>query len=280
MKTTSLCVIAFVLISILSFNSNAFSQGPYVRASLGISLPLASYSVFDETFTSSSSNTNRKYDSRNLSFGKGIPVEIAPGYMLNKNIGAELGISYLVGLSTETTDKSTNSSGKTSTDINNFKGAMLAFTPSVVVESGMNKINPYARMGLIIGLPSFKIEENDTDYDGDQDITVEKYYSGLAFGFNSALGVLYQMSNKIGVFAELNMNALSYGPKKGKLLKYSHNGTDLLPDATTREKETEFLYDYETNSNNNPSDGEPSKEQGFKMPFSSFGLNLGIKMKF
>jgi hypothetical protein len=156
---------------------------------------------------------------------------------------------------------------------------MLRFIPSVVIASGFEGINPYAKFGLLIGTGSFFMDGDEND---DGDITVEnwKYNGGFALGLNSAIGAMFTINDNISIFGEIDMVNLSYAPTKAELTEASLNGVDQLPTMTTREKETEYVDSYTFDSANPVSDSEPAKEVKFKMPYGSVGLNVGLKISF
>jgi len=82
---------------------------------------------------------------------------------------------------------------------------------------------------------------------------------------------LGKVINDDGIFKLL----ITSSPKKGELKEASYNGTDMLPNMTTSEKEIEFVkeitYDYE----NMPPENDPTQALKIKFPTGSVGLNVG-----
>ncbi len=271
-----------MLVFVISLFSNTlFAQGAYVKINAGYGFIMSSSVAhnYSQTTTSSPSftysNTN---EAVNLSLGKGLNFGGAFGYMFNKNIGAELGISYLLGGTTKFGNESNYAPGHSNYE-QTVHSNMLRFIPSLVIASGFEGINPYAKFGLLIGTGSIFF---DGDLDADGNIAVEnwKYNGGFALGLNSAIGAIFTMNDNISIFGEIDMVNLSYAPTKGELTESTLNGVDQLPTMTTSEKEIEFVDSYTFESANPPSDSEPSKEIKFKMPYGSVGLNVGLKINF
>ena len=208
--------------------------------------------------------------------------------MFNKHIGAELGLSYLLG---GTTEGKSNFGSELHRSNNKYSMSsnMLRFIPSLVIAAGTDKVNPYAKFGVVIGAGSITInsEENYTNIDyttGNETTDIReqkrKMNGGVAIGINGAVGALFELSDKISIYGELNAINMSYAPTKGEVIESTFNGVDELPDMTTSQKEIKYLdkvtYDY----NSQPPDSEPSQLLKQKYPFGSFGINVGVVFNF
>jgi hypothetical protein len=258
---------------ITMFTINLSAQGLYVNANVGYGFKLGSTNISGFTKVQEYPGpSNNKETQINVSLGKGMNFGAAVGYMFNKNIGAELGVSYLLGLKTKAI---TDHSPSITMDETTMAGRMLRINPAFVVAAGFDKVNPYAKFGVIVGIGSvineFSYEDN-----------IDKYYhkridnGGVAFGFNAAAGVMFNLSEMISIFGEANMVNLSYAPTKGTLKKDTYNGVDQMGFLTTRNKETEFVksIDY-----NDPTpDSEPRKVLREKYAFGSVGINVGVRI--
>jgi hypothetical protein len=251
---------------------NLFAQGAYININAGYGFIMGSGT--GENYTS---NPNKyTYDAVNFSFGKGLNVCGAFGFMFNKNVGAELGISYLLGGKTKFKEEYTSTGSYETIDITESSN-MLRINPSFVIASGIEKFNPYAKFGMIIGVGSFTTKE---DHNDNGDITVEKwkYTGGIGIGLSSGIGIIFNISDKTSLFGELNMINLSYAPSKGKMTEYTQNGVDKLPALTTKQKEIEFDNSYTTDSSSPIPNSEPDKGLKSKAPCGSFGINFGLKI--
>ena len=277
-KINILCGI-FVLICFMTSNINA--QGPYIKFNTGYNAPFGSFPfASNSTSTQTTTGTNHKDEMVKLSYGKGINITLTPGYMLNENVGAEFGISYLIGLKTETTSTHNYLTGKQDKDVMTYKGSLISFAPSLVISAGLEKIDPYSKFGVIIGIPSFTEESNSTAQNGNASSSITKYKGGVALGITGALGVRYPFSENFSGFFEVAMNNLNYAPKKSVITESKSNGIDMLPLMTTHDKETEYVDPYEYNSSTTPDESKPTQAAKYKLPFSSLAINLGVCMMF
>jgi len=236
-------------------------------------------------------NDPSKIENVKVSLGKGLNFGLNLGYMFNGNIGIDLQCSYLLG--DEVTGKFNfdgySWSGSDTTYYYHYytesiKSQMFRVNPSIIIASGFDKLNPYAKFGVILGFGSITYKVLNEEYVNNQiqDIKVEKwkYDGGMAFGISSALGLMYHISDLISVYGELDLVGMSYAPKKGVMTEYTINGADQLPELTTDDKEIDFVDDYTYDNDNPPSPAEPSKQLKNYWPYSSIGLNIGVRFSF
>jgi hypothetical protein len=269
-----------VLVFVISLFSNTlFAQGVYVKINAGYGINMSS-SVGQNYTNVTTSSSPYIYTSTmevvNFSLGKGLNFGGAFGYMFNKNIGAELGISYLLGGTTKFTNESSFGTSHSISE-QTLHSNMLRFIPSLVIASGFEGINPYAKFGLLLGTGSLFID-NDQNEDGKIMIGKWKYNGGVALGLNSAIGAMFTINDNISIFSEIDMVNLSYSPTKGEMTEASLNGVDQLPTMTTSAKEKEFVDSYTYGSDIPMPDSEPYKQLKFKMPYGSVGINFGLKI--
>ncbi len=126
-----------------------------------------------------------------VNLGKGLNAGINFGYMFNKNIGFELGGNYLLG-------------GKINGSYTSYTGdylnsevsaKMLQIKPSLVFRSDLEKINPYAKVGMIIG--SGKIINITVEKDGaDLETRTLELDGGMPIGFQASIGTLYKLNEQ------------------------------------------------------------------------------------
>jgi len=272
MKSMKLFSSITVLFCLLSCNS-LYSQGAYVSVNAGYGESMSSQNLeFIDFYNYNSSGNSFTEEQVFVSLGKGVNLGGSFGYMFNKNIGAELGLSYLVG--GQSTAKDDFSGGTTDYTLSSN---MLRIIPSLVISSGMEKVNPYARFGLVLGTGSVKYEVESRE-DGDLVLTDLKMNGGLAVGLHAAIGAIFSLNDKVSLFGEINMINMSYAPTQGEITKASFNGVDQLPMLTTSQKEVEFVDSYTSSFGNPPPESLPSKELKQKLPFGSIGLNVGLRI--
>lgn len=282
MKTKINLQLAMLFIAVF-IGANTFAQGLYVNAGAGYGFPAACY-LMEEDYTFNSTGADATWDYEIVkgsgSFGKGIQPGIIIGYMFNKNIGAELGVSYLLGGKIESKDEYHDFIG---TEIREtmLKGTMLRFTPALKMTVGDGNVKPYMRAGLVIGaLGKIKVTETETEtgeYASGNEEREYEYKGGISLGFSGALGADFMLSDNIGLFAELGVITQSWAPKKGELTKYEVDGVDKLGEMDTYDKEIEFVDSY-SESSGSVDENSPMKRLKMYFPFSSFSINVGIRI--
>ena len=286
---STLAVLALMLTTQMNAQSD---KGLFFSVNGGYNFSSASQNLSSNstrTSNSSSSSTVRTEALIEGSYGKGFNFGGAVGYMFNKNIGAELGINYLVG-GEITGSRVENNSGASFSDnyISEGKSSakMLQFRPTIILSAGLDKINPYAKFGILIGSGSIEQSTNGTSKSinsfGGSTITNSstsdstfKADGGTAIGFHSALGLSLNVNKNMSIFVELNMVNMSYAPTKGTQTSYNVNGVDQLSSLTISSTQLEFVDS--TNSSDVQLPTNPTKVLKENYAFSSFGINFGLK---
>lgn len=281
--------------------------GLYVSFGLGYGLGLGSQNMTgfnDSTYTETEGSLVNPipfmkvtYDQINLSLGKGLCINGSVGYMINGNFGVELGLSYLLGgktTSTQTNEKTTTTQISKGEGITSIQASMVRISPSIIIASGMEGINPYAKFGMTLGFGSFNIENTNTSTNtimlpGIMDTTIinktfnnREFSGGLAIGINATLGCSFTMSDNISIFGEFNMINMSYSPSMSEIKEYSINDVDKMSLLTTvAQKQTNYYESLEYSSTSTPhTSDEPSQALKQSISFGSIGLNIGMKITF
>ncbi|HLC82440.1 MAG TPA: outer membrane beta-barrel protein [Bacteroidia bacterium] len=279
-------IISTILISSL-FISPIQAQGVYMGLGGGYGFAAGKQSFFDDYKTTvSATSTSQTNTSHPFSLGKGVNAGLYAGYMFNKNVGAELGVSYLIGSKNVFTDEYTNtgpfpSSSKTEMT---WKGRMIRLVPTIRMTAGENKLHPYMKAGLIIGVGGKVYDDTHSESTSSSTTTVTErsweYYGGTSLGFHGAIGLNYMVSDKIGIFAEVAGNYQNFSVKKGSMTKYTIDGVDQMSSLDKIDKEVEFVDSYTYDSSATPNVNQPDQSTKFFMPFSSIGVNLGLHISF
>ena len=289
MKQTTKIQLSVAIMSTL-FATQSYSQGLYVSAGGGYGFSMApnsSFSAIDYTRNPSGSGTVETYKISNGtgSFGRGLQFGATVGYMFSENIGAELNVGYLVGSKITNTDTELKNNGDTYSSIATASGNMLRLTPALRFSLGKDKLKPYMRVGLVIGVgnkivskyssTNFDVSNGKTNIDqSEMAIT-----GGVSMGFAAGIGVNYMFSDKVGIFAELGIISQAWAPSKSVLTSSTSNGADNLQFMTTSQKETDYVNSYTTTSGTF-SPGTPSTQLKQYTPFSSVGINVGVHLAF
>jgi hypothetical protein len=287
MKKTKIGMALLITGLALSFNSSA--QGIYFGVGGGYGFAAGKQDFptgADMTATTSGAPaiTTTTYTARSYSLGKGINMGLYGGFMFNKNVGAELGIAYLIGgSSVGTSNQSASATGFSSSDVTTttVKGSMLRLVPGIRIQAGEGKMHPYATAGLIIGVAGkATMEQNEvksaTGSPTNTTDMVMTYTGGMAMGMHASLGMNYMVSGKLGIFGEISANIQNGSPSKSMVTTNTVNGTDQIPKMTTSQIETDYSSSYTTTSNAAVSTGTPSQASSQHTPFSSIGFNIGV----
>lgn len=292
MKKVNLIAKKVVLLMFINlFSITAYSQF-YINVGGGYNLGIANQTLLNianQTLLINYESTDniQKIENVKTSLGKGLNFGLNLGYMFNGNIGIDLQCSYLLG--DETSGEYKDNYTYFNTNYYDFgkislKSQMFRVNPSIIIASGFDKLDPYAKFGVILGFGSITLnylyEEYENNQLQDKEVVKWKMDGGMAFGISSALGLMYHISDLISVYGELNLVGMSYAPKKGVMTEYTINGTDQLPGLTTDDKEIDFVDDITYDYDNPPSSAEPMKELKFYFPYSSIGLNIGVRFSF
>jgi hypothetical protein len=275
--TKSLAVILIAVFTSLT----VYSQKMYLNIGGGYGFVASPDRYSPNNFSSYDDGTNTSYTYESIngsgSYGKGIQLGGTFGYLLTKNIGAELNISYLFGAKTTNTRFQSNSSN-ISTGEESVSGNMLRFTPAILLTTDLNKLKPYMRIGLVIGtLASVKeISYSTNTIAANTTQAIEgEYTGGTAFGYTGSFGADYMLGKWISIFCEFSIISQSWAPEKYETTKYEINGTDQISTLVAWEREREFVENYTyTSSNNNQN--RPALATKIYLPFSSIGFNVGL----
>lgn len=254
------------------------AQNFYVRLGVGVSGGISSN--LDLLYSYSGDASHRMVSVVPLSLGRGFTGVAAFGYRPSKYVAFELGISQFLGFPKEA-DSVISMPGSWATEAT-VTGTMLALNPAIVLSPGFRYINPYARIGFILGIrPTINAtgeSYNASTYPTEDSKAIRHFYGGVAAGLNAALGVSWKVNKTIGLFAEFAFSALNYSPRYSEITYYEYNGVDQLSSLTLKQKKTEYY------SNIDPDeeipDTSPDKQLRKSIPFSNAGANIGITFNF
>jgi hypothetical protein len=269
MKTVRILFIGMLLIGMC-----AQAQKIYIRGGLGIAVTTAAYYTMDYNH----SGSNNIVTGKKQGIGTGLPFVLAAGYKLNKHFGFELGIDYFYGFSLKS-----KSTGENYTYETKFNGQMLSIVPAFVISLPLDKIIPYARIGLKLGVLNSLVSKDHrvSTYPQKATTAVEidsksKLYGGIAFGAQAAIGTDYVLSDLISLFGEIQVDGISYAPSHGKYTEYTENGVDKLGSMTEKEKRWNYLK--EVDNDKTIPDSDPDEDLKQNYPFGNVGLVIGVKI--
>ncbi|MDX2415011.1 MAG: outer membrane beta-barrel protein [Bacteroidales bacterium] len=279
----------FIALSLflVSFAGILAAQEIYIRAGSGYNFPVAT-SVIGENY-----NYNWVYDgisdigitsreSVSASYGAGTNFSFAIGYKFNENFILDLNIQYLRGRKYETSNNYYEDYyGEI--DIDNEKNTSYSrgifFQPGITFSVGWGKMAPYAKIGIIAGSPKVLEEEEYYVDDGaiNEDYISWEYTGGLALGYQTAVGVNWNIMDKFEIFSELDFVSMSYYAKKGRMTKNIQDGSDILNQMDVYS--TQINYEKETDNSTPYDPGEAQIMIRESRPFSFISSQVGIRFK-
>ena len=80
------------------------------------------------------------------------------------------------------------------------------------------------------------------------------------------------------LYAEINLNGLTYSPTKGKTTEWTVDGVDQLPNARSKDKEWEYVKTLD--SKVNIPDSSPNQHLKESYTLSNAGISIGAKFRF
>jgi len=266
------------LFILMTFNNISRGQFYYARLGLGISGAISSNR--DMLYSYTSDGSTRSVEVVPLGLGRGITGIAAFGFKPTKYLGFEIGLSEFIGLP-RIADSIVSMPGGTNVE-SRVKGNMLCLTPAIVISPGLKKVDPYARIGLIIGIrPTINatVTWNQGGVNApDEYKMVRQYYGNVALGLDAAMGVSWKVDELISLYAEFVFNSIDYAPNYSEVILYEKNGADQLSTLTVKQTKTE--YHKSINPDEQIADTSPDQALKKSLPFSNAGLAFGIAFHF
>jgi hypothetical protein len=291
MKKTILIILAFSLLSAVDY-----AQEFYLRGGLGYAFPQAGQTVFNTPIPyyefpsaySGSRNFNtsgaQTYNIKSSSFSSGVQMVLGLGYMFTKNIGIQLdgGIGVSPAKSTfndENVPVSFVGGGTVNYDITTTQRAKTPFflMPSLVLQTGGDKLNAYTRFGIALPLNT-KItqEQTFTNAPGTGAIVVDDFTwqikNSFSLGFTAAAGVKYKLNDAVSIWGELSLLSMSVYTKEQDLTQWTESGIGSVP-----------LSQYGSPQNIKFSktatvDTNYASFPTYAQPFSNVGITVGVSV--
>ncbi|MFT4523106.1 MAG: hypothetical protein ACI8ZN_002058 [Bacteroidia bacterium] len=223
------------------------------------------------------------------SFGHSINFGGSIGYLVNNHLGFEIAATW----SQSATFKSEEFYEGRSDEYNyleqehyvmSSKASMLQLCPSIQYLFGTNKLQPYVKLGLVVGIGKIDLQDSYSALykeDGEKETYTYKddyvYDGGTAIGFHCTGGVHYRVNKNISFFGELKNTSLSYAPTKGEWLKSTEDGKEEpLTEYETYEKKVNFVDSYTENYQDDFDPNKPSTALKTNYAFSALTFNIGF----
>lgn len=206
----------------------------------------------------------------NISYGKGGKFDISGGYMFSKYFGFELAVGYQWSPEYKTLMEFPKQ-GQVWRFNSNFKTFTL--TPTFVLSPGISKINPYAKMGLEIGLDARISNKHERINNSNKVISRQKEtLEGTSFGFSTSLGVAIDFSNTLSMFLEFNRTDMDFRPHTRKVSEFNNLGVNMMEIFYGKKGDIEIELEDKY--------AEASTKVVRTYSVNSFGINAGLMFKF
>lgn len=259
----------------------ASAQGLFIRVGGGYNIGIGQgYYGQNKTTTITSSGSTTKLENVYGSYGQGINLGLRVGYMFTENIGADLGLNYVLGSTFETIEKETTSISTSETTYETWANTFL-INPCVVLSTSQEKmISAYTRFGIAIGMPSVNgtMKSNSTSPVGTFTREEEREASmAVGIGFTGALGVDIHFGEMFGVYGEVNLLSMTSKHNSIEITKSTLNEKDILSDLPAEQKKINYVDELEIKS---PGDEPKDQLRTGSNPFDALGINVGLKIRF
>ncbi|MDV3309727.1 MAG: hypothetical protein LOY03_13015 [Cyclobacteriaceae bacterium] len=222
------------------------------------------------------------------SYGAGLLVDGAFGYMFTDQLGVEGMISYVFGREYEVISSGLDSRlGQVVFDVRSTlatRSRGFFFAPMVKLTTGKGTIQPYLMAGPVIGKIHFDRGQSITTFDEGltgSELVIVRYRGGLAKGARAVAGAEFSLTSSFRLFAEAVITGMNYYPKEAEVTTYEINGENRLPTLTRRQRLASFVnkVTFDTDDPIDTNDN-PSQQPRVSLPLSSIAANVGVKYTF
>ncbi len=255
--------------------SSAFGQGMSLGFKTGFNFPMAGHEMGSyREVTKDAVMQNTKDDEKVIygTNGQGIPLTLDFRYMFNEHVGIQVDATYLLGMKKLMDyQKTTYANGVESVQESKVVTQQFRLAPQLVIKA--DKL--YARSGIV--LPLFGSTSVFTTVDGSAVTSpverTDKLTGKFSVGFIGAIGYEMSLSDKLGLFGEVEYMGLSIKRKQSEITKYTIGGADQLAGMSDDAKITK----YEDEVNNLETNAPNLGQKGF---YNSLGVQIGVRLKF
>lgn len=285
-KTKLMKKIILILILSLSLTFSVIGQkqqaqiGSRFYANVGLGGGISTSPTLNLLYDLDMNSTNPSISVHPVGLGNGFNFYGTFGFRFNKYLSVDLSANEFLGIPVGG-DSVVDLYGSGQGEVK-IAGMMFSIMPAVSISAGLERINPYARFGFLIGvLPTMFTRYSEINDKGNPATSLEidnQYYGGVALGYVATGGVSFKISNRISVFSELRFTHATWSPNHSEIIKYTVYEEDKLSTLTPYEKQVDFVRTkYLADPKNT---GEPRKELRISVPFSTFAANFGVSFNF
>jgi hypothetical protein len=215
----------------------------------------------------------------NGSLGRGLRLGIGVGYPVCDRLDFNMDAFFFQGCDYRESSRYTASMFSSSyCYTQSIHGLNLA--PSVILRANpVQRVTPYGEFGAILPVYTRLMFETDIKSTSQPDrveygMTSPKFQVGLYAG----VGANYKLRGDLGLSAQLNFYNQTFTPDHSEVTKYTEGGEDKTSQLTVNQKETDYVKNYTYSTTFDPT--KPNTSLAESLPYSSFGLSIGLTYKF
>lgn len=253
------------------------------------------------------------------SYGAGVRGGLTFGWQMSQYMALEGTFNYYRSKENLMTRNVTTITG-TDTRVGGIESnghvTAIDFAPSIVLNPGYAKLNPYVRFGLVVpvwGHLRIETDATQTSPVPGQPANIvaqttihrkEDVKPNPTIGFQGALGATYPISNRFDLFLEAEYRNVPVESHSKEVKEYAETTTIVntstgapvsqtsrgLADLSTAERQTNYVTTLDQNSNtptgttgtrtNYKNDNAPADDLKSYINIGGLGLNLGVRLRF
>jgi len=266
------------LLGVLLLGAGAASaQGLYAGFQVGYGMASSSDVLGTTTVVTSTGDQTETNIYGTLGGGTSFGLNL--GYNFSEHFGAELGVNYFLGSAVSVTEVTVPTGEVMAT----AQSSQVRLAPMLVVTTG-GDFAVYGKGGLVLpvsGATTLEVRNTTNPLIGEvqQDFETK---GAISVGFQGAVGVNYKLSDNLSLSGELSAVNLRIKAATRSMTRNPVGGTDVLESMDTYDKETTYVDELGSSSNNaaynltGVNTGSAIEELATKTNFSALFINVGI----
>jgi len=254
------------------------SQGVYVSGNMGMAIQVFPTKV--ETFFNVNNDNNTvRIQQPAFSLGGGFMMNGSIGYFINNYIGFDLGLQYQFGSKVSFSQESVI---LTQTELKEMTlyARRFSFIPSIIINAGDSKVQPYFKVGPMFGYISQYLDEKIT-IDTNTSNKNWKYSGPMSLGLSVEFGLKYNFTEKAGIYLSSSFSNMIYKPTHADVYYGARNG--IKNDDYLKPFEKSILFVDWSDDPYNAAPQEPDKPtriQSQSFSYSNISVQIGVCYQF
>ncbi len=262
-----------ITLTLFMFLTSATFAQFYIRGNVGYNFVAGAQRIGTDEIEQNDNGYSRTEKGVYGSYGSGISIQAAVGGSISGALGYDVAFGYLVGKKYSEMYSYTTNGTLQSSNENEAYSRSFQFAPSLSFTAGTGHVQPYTRFGPVVAVTSMNVKTTDYNiYYGYEIVDEYKMKANLSIGFTCALGVSYELSDKLHLFSEANFISLTYAPKERELTGYTVDGEDRMDDVEPSMRKVKYK-DKITYTGEDWSPIQPRE----KFTMGSIGIQVGVK---